>query len=87
MLLRLLVAVASTVSTALLPLPAVNVSFTPERPVQGHLFVVRVEAEAGRPIESLSGTAGGQELHFAPVTGGFESLAPMPIGTTEAASV
>jgi len=87
MLLRLLVAVASTVSTALLPLPAVNVSFTPERPVQGHLFVVRVEAEAGRPIESLSGTAGGQELHFVPVTGGFESLAPMPIGTTEAASV
>jgi murein DD-endopeptidase MepM/ murein hydrolase activator NlpD len=87
MLLDIILAVLSTVSTALLPLPAVNVSFTPERPVQGHLFVVRVEPEAGRPVNSLSGTAGGQVLHFAPVTGGFESLAPMPIGTTDAAEV
>jgi murein DD-endopeptidase MepM/ murein hydrolase activator NlpD len=87
MLLHMLLAVVSITSTALAPPPAPTVSFTPERPIQGHLFVVRVESEAGRRIESLSGTAGGEALHFAPARGGFESLAPMPIGTTEGTQV
>ena len=64
------------------------VVFDPEIPVQGHLFTIRVEASQGPSLASLSGTTGGEELHFVSVSAGvFESLAPVPIGTSDAVEV
>jgi hypothetical protein len=59
---------------------APTVTWRPERPVQGHLFVLRVTpGPEGRPV-SVEGTGGGETLHFQETGGGaFESLAPVPI--------
>jgi murein DD-endopeptidase MepM/ murein hydrolase activator NlpD len=62
--------------------PAPEVSWLPERPVQGHLFRIRVRPEADVVVRSIEGEAGGEALHFVPIEGGlFESLAPVPIDT------
>ena len=59
-----------------------EVSWLPERPVQGHLFRIRVRPEAGVVVRSIEGEAGGEALHFVPLEDGlFESLAPVPIDT------
>lgn len=59
---------------------APEVSWIPERPVQGHLFRLRVRPEAGAAVRSIEGEAGGEALHFVAVDDGlFESLAPVPI--------
>lgn len=63
------------------PAAAQTVTWRPERPVQGHLFVVRVDGLGGA-VRSVTGQAGGEVLRFAPAEGGgFESLAPVPIET------
>ena len=62
------------------PMATPRVSWTPERPVQGRLFVVRVTAAADEPISSVRGIAG-ETLHFERSgDGDFESLAAIPIG-------
>ena len=58
-----------------------HVSWTPERPGQGQLFVVRVAPTTDEPVSSVRGTAAGEALHFGRTEGGdFESLAAVPIG-------
>lgn len=57
-----------------------RLGWTPERPVQGHLFVVRVLDSGVDDATSLSGEVAGQPLHFARAAdGAFESLAPVPV--------
>lgn len=61
---------------------APEVSWSPDRPVQGHLFRIRVRPDAGVTVRSIEGDAGGEALHFSPIAGGlYESLAPVPIDT------
>ncbi len=56
-----------------------RLSWIPERPIQGHLFQVRVE---GQPVREIVGEVGGEALHFEPVgDGAYRSLAPVPIET------
>lgn len=58
----------------------VEVSWRPERPVQGHLMVLRVAPGVGAGPTAVEGVAGGERLHFeAAGSGAFESLAPVPI--------
>jgi hypothetical protein len=61
---------------------APTVSVFPERPVQGHLFRVRVAPAAGEPIRAVRGEAGGEVMHFvADGDGVFEGFGPVPIET------
>lgn len=63
--------------------PAPTLSWLPERPVQGHLFVVRVTEAPGERILRVTGNGGGEALHFQESAEGvFESLAPVPIDAT-----
>lgn len=79
------VSIAATAHAA--PLAAQTVTWRPERPVQGHLFAVRVDGLGGS-VRSVTGEAGGETLRFAPADGGgFESLAPVPIDTEESLTV
>ncbi|HUF76036.1 MAG TPA: M23 family metallopeptidase [Longimicrobiales bacterium] len=60
-------------------LPAV--SWSPARPGEGELFVIRVVEPAEDPIMLIAGGAGGEPLHFERVEGGsFRSLAAVPLG-------
>ncbi len=62
---------------------APSITWSPQRPVQGHLFVIRVVAPAGSRIANATGEAGGEELHFELASDGVhESLAPVPIDAT-----
>ena len=62
---------------------APSITWSPQRPVQGHLFVIRVTPPAGSRLASATGEAGGEELHFeAAGDGVLESLAPVPIEAT-----
>lgn len=65
-----------------------TVSWSPDRPVQGHLFTVRVTpAQGGAPVE-VAGSAAGEELHFERTPdGGFESLAAVPVDTANGLTV
>ena len=64
------------------PRPAL-LTWTPEVPVQGHLFTLQVVTEEGASVRSLEGSAGGEELHFERVEPGvFTSFAPVPIEAT-----
>ena len=68
------------------PLPdlgPLEIGWEPARPVQGHLFVVRVASPPGSALVSATGVAGGEELHFQPVDSVLESLAPVPVGATD----
>lgn len=59
-----------------------EVVWTPDRPVQGHLFRITVRPAAGEAIRSVEGEAGGEVLRFEPTPDGtLESLAPVPIDT------
>lgn len=59
---------------------AAYLSWRPERPTQGTLFVLRVMPAAGMTLNEVSGRAGGEALHFYRVDGGaLESLAPVPV--------
>jgi len=64
---------------------AADVTWSPESPVQGRLFVVRVAAEG---ISAVSGEFGGEVLHFAPsVDGVWESLAAVPVDAEGSATI
>ena len=67
------------VPTAIQP-PTVSVS--PERPVQCHLFRVRVTPAPNEQLSAVRGDAGGEVLHFTVDEGGvFEGFGPVPIET------
>jgi len=88
MLLRLLFTFVVSIVAATAPTRPPRVVFDPEVPIQGHLFTIRVEESQGPSVASLSGTTGGEELHFASlIAGAFESFAPVPIGTSDAVEV
>jgi biotin carboxyl carrier protein len=75
---------ATSPASTVLPSPASTpeVFWTPERPVQGHLFRITVPPVAGEAIRSVEGEAGGEPLRFeATPDGALESLAPVPIDT------
>jgi biotin carboxyl carrier protein len=64
------------------PREAPQVTWTPDRPVQGHLFRITVRPGDGEVPRSIEGEAGGEVLRFeAAADGAFESLAPVPIDT------
>ncbi len=91
----LLIAVIQTASPALPAVaaqgaddPSVDVTFSPEVPVQGRLFVVRVRPGDGPGVARIRGSAGDEELHFFTTDQGtFESLAPAPIDAEGAVAV
>jgi len=57
------------------------VSWTPERPAEGELFVVRVAPSAEDPVAVIAGRAVREALHFErDVDGSFVSLAAVPLG-------
>jgi hypothetical protein len=57
-----------------------RLEWAPERPVQGHLFVVRVVGSSATDAAALSGRVAGEALHFVRADdGAFESLAPVPV--------
>ena len=56
-------------------------SWSPTRPGEGELFVVRVAQPPEDPIMLIAGGAGGEPLHFERMEGGdFRSLAAVPLG-------
>lgn len=62
--------------------PAVRaeVIWQPREPAQGSLFLLRVTPDETDPVAEVTGTAGGENLHFTRLPGGvFESLAPVPV--------
>lgn len=65
------------------PLPPLEVSWTPAVPTQGHLFLIRVAAPPDSGPVSATGEAGAETLHFHATDSTLESLAPVPIGTTD----
>ena len=65
------------------PLPPLEVEWIPAQPVQGHLFLVRVLVPPASGMVSATGEAAGETLHFHAAGSSFESLAPVPIGTTD----
>jgi murein DD-endopeptidase MepM/ murein hydrolase activator NlpD len=57
------------------------VSWTPERPAEGEIFVVRVAPTADDPVAVIAGRAVREALHFErDVDGSFVSLAAVPLG-------
>lgn len=65
-----------------------QVTFSPERPVQGHLFVVRVIPTQGETLAAVGGVVADEDLHFEPgPDGSFESLAAVPIEVTDSLEV
>ena len=78
--LLLVVAEAGMARTVSAPPAAVRVTWAPEQPGQGHLFVLRVTPAADEAVSAVRGTAAGETLHFERAEGGeFESLAAVPI--------
>lgn len=66
------------------PQLAAELSWRPERPTQGSLLVLRVTPAPGSRLASVSGQAGGEDLHFYPAGGGvLESLAPVPVDVAD----
>ena len=61
--------------------PPLVVSWAPERPGEGELFVVRVTELEGDSIVRITARAGDEPLHFArDEQGTFETLAAVPLG-------
>ncbi len=64
------------------PLVVPRISWTPEQPGQGHLFVLRVTPAADKSVSEVRGMSAGETLHFERTERGvFESLAVVPIAT------
>lgn len=57
--------------------PAVRITWTPERPVQGTLFRIRVAGEIAEA--RLEGSIAGEPLHFSKNAAGWEALAAAPL--------
>ena len=63
-------------------------TWRPEKPIQGRLFIIRATDPEGRSITGLSGQVAGEELHFDPTDdGAFESLAAVPVDAEGTLSV
>jgi hypothetical protein len=76
----LVLALLASAASAQAP-TSVLVSWSPERPVQGTIFTLRIAAEV--PLGSLTGTAAEEPLHFlGDESGGYFALAAVPIDTT-----
>lgn len=65
------------------PLPPLEVTWTPDEPTQGHLFMIRVAAPPDSGAVAATGEAGGETLHFHATDSTLESLAPVPIDATD----
>ena len=65
------------------PLPPLDVSWTPAKPAQGHLFIIRVAAPSDSGAIAATGEAGGERLHFHAGRSALESLAPVPISAAD----
>ena len=65
------------------PLPPLEVAWAPAEPVQGHLFVIGVDAPSGSGVISAVGEVRGEALHFRRVGPVLESLAAVPILTVD----
>ena len=73
--------VAFTVSASPTAAQAPDITWSPERPGEGELFVVRIADTADDPIVLIAGTAREEPLHFERNDDGtFESLAAVPLG-------
>jgi len=69
-------------------LSGVRLTWRPETPTQGALLVLRVAPAAGSRLVTVSGRAGGEELHFYPEEDGtLESLAPVPVDVSDSMQV
>lgn len=64
------------------------VSWMPDRPAEGELFVLRVTPTPGDPIAVIAGRAVSEALHFErDASGAFVSLAAVPLGEEREVSV
>ncbi|MEK9502629.1 M23 family metallopeptidase [Gaopeijia maritima] len=64
------------------PTLAAELSWLPERPVQGHLVRLVVTPSAGESLTDIAGEVGGEPVHFEPAAGGrWTALAPVPVDT------
>ncbi len=69
------------------PAPA-SLTWRPDRPGQGTLFVVRVTPAPATTLHDVSGRAGGEALVFYPAgDGALESLAPVPVDASDSVEV
>jgi len=67
---------------------APDVSWHPERPGEGRLFLLRVTAALDAPLLGVHGSIAGEELHFVRDGGRrFESIAAVPVGSGEGVEV
>ena len=70
------------------PVRAPLVTWAPERPVQGHLFTIRVTPLPGEDVREVSGNVAREALHFVRLDNGdLESLAAVPIDTSDSLAV
>lgn len=61
--------------------PAPTIDWSPERPAEGELFVLRVRPEDDDPVLVIVGDIAGESLHFTRSPDGtFTSLAVVPLG-------
>lgn len=64
------------------------VTWQPDRPGEGRLFVLRVAASEHTPLAGVHGTVGPEELHFTRAAPGvFESFAAVPVGSGDGVGV
>lgn len=64
------------------------VSWTPSRPAEGELFVIRVAPTRDDPVVLIAGTAASEPLHFELASDGSRaSLAAVPLGEQSSVSV
>jgi len=77
--------IAGSAALSITPMQAVpHVTWAPEQPGQGQLFVLRVAPADGQSVSAVRGRAAGETLHFERVgNGGFESLAAVPIAAED----
>jgi murein DD-endopeptidase MepM/ murein hydrolase activator NlpD len=62
--------------------PSARLTWRPEEPLQGTLFVLRVAPEPGTEVAGVEGAVAGEALHFERAAdGSFASLAPVPVQT------
>lgn len=67
---------------------APRVSWHPERPGEGRLFLLRVTESVDAPLIGVHGSVAGEELHFVRRDGGrFETIAAIPVGSGQGADV
>jgi hypothetical protein len=76
------IAASGAHTSRLAPQVLPRISWAPEQPGQGQLFVLRVTPAADESVSEVRGTTAGEALHFERTESGvFESLAAVPITT------